>query len=184
MKKWTYLLSGILIGVLITTSGSALAAQVQSLIGKKVTGEYTVIVDSKTLTDKGAIIDSRANIPVRAFADAIGAEVKVSGKTITVTTNAGSKETSGNADSSTTNIFIGRTKQQLEDSKKVLENDMLPPTLKERAELVEEIEKLKKSGSAEALKKKEEQLASKDALIEKFNNELKQVEAALKLLQN
>ncbi|GGH22938.1 stalk domain-containing protein [Paenibacillus segetis] len=183
MKKWAYLLSGIVIGAVISTSGSALAAQVKSLIGKQVTGEYTVIVNSVTLADKGAIIDSRANIPVRAFADAIGAEVKVTGKTINVTTNAGSKETTTPVDPNTVNIFIGKDKQSLEASKKLLEDEMLPPIIKDRAALADEIDKLKKSGSTEGLKKKEDQLASYDAQIEKFNNELKQVEAALKALQ-
>lgn len=183
MKKWAYLLSGILIGALIATSGSALASQVKSLIGKKVTGEYTVIVNSVTLADKGSVIDSRANIPVRAFADAIGAEVKVAGKTINVTTKSETKETMNPVDTNTVNIFIGKDKQSLEASKKVLEEDMLAPIIKDRAALADEIEKLKKSGSTEGLKKKEDQLASYDAQIEKFNNELKQVEAALKALQ-
>ncbi|MGV7643095.1 stalk domain-containing protein, partial [Mycobacterium kansasii] len=55
------------------------------MIGKKVTGEYTVVVNGEKLSDKGAIIDGRANVPVRALSESLGVDIKVDGKTIMVT---------------------------------------------------------------------------------------------------
>jgi hypothetical protein len=92
LKKWTYLISGIVIWAIVVTSGSAVAAQVKSLIGQKVTAEYIVTVNGKTLADKGAVVAGITNVPVRAIADAIGAELKVEGKTITITTENGSNK--------------------------------------------------------------------------------------------
>ncbi|WP_240927431.1 hypothetical protein [Paenibacillus thiaminolyticus] len=72
MKKWTYLVSGIAIGALVATAGSAFADQVKSMIGKKVTAEYTVVVNGKELEDKGAVIEGRTNVPVRGISNALG----------------------------------------------------------------------------------------------------------------
>lgn len=81
MKKFThkvaYIAGGIVIGIVFSTSAGAFADQVKSLVGKKVTGEYTIVVDGKKLSDKGAVIDSKANVPARALSEALGANVKV-----------------------------------------------------------------------------------------------------------
>ena len=85
MKRFThkvaYIAGGIVIGIVFSTSAGAFADQVKSLVGKKVTGEYTIVVDGKKLSDKGAIIDSKANVPARALSEALGANVKVEGRT-------------------------------------------------------------------------------------------------------
>lgn len=64
MKKVAYIAMGFLLGVVFMTAGAAFADQLKSLIGKKVTGEYTVIVNGSKLSDKGAVIDSKANVPL------------------------------------------------------------------------------------------------------------------------
>lgn len=84
-KKWLGLTLAFVFGVLVATTGEDVAAQVQSMIGKKVTGEYTVVVNGEKLSDKGAIIDGRANVPVRALSESLGVDIKVDGKTIMVT---------------------------------------------------------------------------------------------------
>lgn len=84
-KKWIGLTTAFLVGVFVAASSEDVSAQVISMIGKKVTGEYTVVVNGKTLPDKGSIIDGRANVPVRALSESLGADIKVEGKTITVT---------------------------------------------------------------------------------------------------
>ncbi|WP_059050863.1 PspA/IM30 family protein [Paenibacillus senegalimassiliensis] len=86
MKKWGYLLSGILIGAIVATSGSAAAAQLKSLVGQKVTGELTVVVNGKELPSKGAVINGTTNAPVRALVDAVGGDLQLEGKTINITT--------------------------------------------------------------------------------------------------
>ncbi|MCM3041721.1 hypothetical protein M3201_18670 [Paenibacillus motobuensis] len=86
MKKWMYLISGILIGVIIATSGSAAAAQIKSLVGQKVTGELNVVINGEKLEEKGAVINGKTNAPVRAISDAIGGKLDLKGDTIYITT--------------------------------------------------------------------------------------------------
>lgn len=185
MKKWAYLLSGILIGVLIVTSGSAVAAQVKSLVGKKVTGEYVVMVNDKTLEDMGAVIDGRANVPVRGISEALGADIKVEGKTIIVTTGISEMiqqpETAGTP--MIVNPYKDWSKQELEKKKVSLQINFLAPRLKGQEEILDEIEQLKKAGATgvgDALEAKREQLAEYEGAIIKYTAELEQVEEALK----
>lgn len=86
LKKWSYLLSGILIGAIIATSGSAAAAQIKSLVGQKVTGELNVVINGEKLDEKGAVINGKTNAPVRAISDAIGGKLDLKGDTIYITT--------------------------------------------------------------------------------------------------
>lgn len=87
MKKWIYLACAFLLGVVAASSGKAIAAQVKSVVGQKVTGEYTIVVNGEKLQDKGAVIDGRTNAPVRALSDALGADLKVDNTTKTVEIN-------------------------------------------------------------------------------------------------
>jgi len=84
-KNLLGLVISFVLGVSVAAFGQDVYAQINSMIGKKVTGEYTVIVNGETLSDKGAIIDGRANVPVRALSESLGADIKVEGKTIMVT---------------------------------------------------------------------------------------------------
>lgn len=108
------------LGIFVATVGEDVSAQVKSMIGKKVTGEYTVVVNGKTLSEKGAIIDGRANLPVRALSESIGADIKVQGKTIIVSTE--------NIDSTNNVILIDgiqyTTRQELLNQKKFLEDNL------------------------------------------------------------
>ncbi|MFW5436362.1 stalk domain-containing protein [Paenibacillus apiarius] len=186
MKKWTYLLSGVIIGAVVVTSGSAFADQISSLVGKKVTAEYTVVVDGQTLTDKGAAIDGRANVPVRGISQALGADIKVEGKTITVTTKQeGTSSAGGSATTkpATENKYIGMSKGDLEKTRNSLTNEILAPTEKERKQILAKIEELEQSGAPRgegtSLTAKEEQLADYDKEIAKYTKELELVEEAL-----
>ncbi|MFD3272684.1 stalk domain-containing protein [Paenibacillus dendritiformis] len=193
MKKWTYLVSGVVIGALVATAGSAFADQVKSLVGKKVTGEYTVVINGKTLQDKGAVIDGRTNVPVRGISDALGADFKVEGKKIIVTTTEGedlvSTESPNTTKPTSTNKFIGQPKASLENSKYIVENHILKPTLKGREEILKEIEVLKESqkkfpnGESSSLTEKEKQLAEYDRMIEENTKELELINEALAALE-
>ncbi|EHB50131.1 stalk domain-containing protein [Paenibacillus lactis] len=130
MKKWACLFGGIIIGAMVATSGSTIAAQVKSLVGQKVTGEYKVVVNGKELQDKGAVIGGRTNAPVRAISDSIGAELKVDNKTKTITivtenssdVSSSSEENKGNEAQATPLIerkkFLEEEIQKLEQLKK------------------------------------------------------------------
>jgi uncharacterized protein YlzI (FlbEa/FlbD family) len=88
VKKWSYLLSGILIGAVVATAGNAFADQVKSLIGEKVAGEYTVKVNGSSLTENAIVVDGKAHVPLRAVSDSLGAGIKVDGKTIQIDTQS------------------------------------------------------------------------------------------------
>lgn len=84
MRKWSYITVAFLLGAFVALSGNEAYAQVKSLIGKKVAGEVTVVVNGNALTSKGAIIDGVTNVPARALSDALGADIELEGKTVII----------------------------------------------------------------------------------------------------
>ncbi|QOH62403.1 2,' 3'-cyclic nucleotide 2'-phosphodiesterase [Paenibacillus polymyxa] len=85
MKKWSYLLSGVLIGAVVATASSSFADQVKSLVGEKVAGEYAVKVNGNSLVENAIVVDGKAHVPLRAVTDSLGASLKVEGKTVEIT---------------------------------------------------------------------------------------------------
>lgn len=179
MKKVAYIAGGILIGFVLSTSAGAFADSVKSLVGKKVSGEYTVIVNGEKLADRGAIIDGKANVPVRGISEALGADIKVSGKTINVTTIE-----SESPAATIENKYSGRTAASIQESLTILQDRILAPNLKEREEVASELAKLKESNADAALiKERETQLAGYDARIAATRADIAQAEAALAALK-
>ncbi|KAA8750128.1 stalk domain-containing protein [Paenibacillus sp. UASWS1643] len=179
MKKVAYIAGGILIGFVLSTSAGAFADNVKSLVGKKVSGEYTVIVNGEKLADKGVVIDGKANVPVRGISEALGADIKVSGKTINVTTSE--EESPVEA---TENKYSGRSAASIQESLAILQDRILAPNLKEREEVAEELATLKKDNADSALiKERETQLAGYDERIASTRADIAQAEAALAALK-
>lgn len=183
MKKAAYMVGGILIGIVLASSTGAFADSVKSLIGKKVTGEYTVVVNGEKIADKGAVIDGRANVPVRGISEALGADIKVSGKTITVTTSepAGTDDAVPEQPKTATagNKYAGSTKESLQELKASIETNRIKP-VEEGIEIIKaDIEELKKAGATEALSLKEKVLAEYETLLADGKEELRLVEEAL-----
>lgn len=191
MKKFAhkvaYIAGGIIIGVVFSTSAGAFADTVKSMVGKKVMGEYTVVVDGKKLSDKGAVIDSRANVPARALSEALGADVSVSGKTITITSQT--EESTAGSDTgvtpiATTNKYTGQSKSSLEEQKRVILEVVLVPTKTGREEILKEISLLNEQKDRGVpvtnLESFEKQLANYDADIAKYESDLKLIDEALK----
>ncbi|GJM84291.1 hypothetical protein HMSSN139_67870 [Paenibacillus sp. HMSSN-139] len=85
MKKWSYIVGGFVLGIVVALAGSTAYAEVQSLIGKKVSGEMAVVVNGEQLKNKGAVIDGVTNAPVRSLTEALGVDLSVEGKTIYIT---------------------------------------------------------------------------------------------------
>lgn len=139
MKKWAYLIGGIVIGAMVATTGSALAEQVKSMIGKKVTGELSIVVNGKALQDKGAVIDGKTNVPVRSFSQALGVSVDVQGNKIVVTSN----ESTSKDGVSMENPNSGKSKSSLESRKDYLENVEIKPLAEKKNEIKKSIEKSK-----------------------------------------
>lgn len=189
MKKWGYLLSGVVIGAMLMTSGSALAAQVKSLVGQKVTGEYTVIVNGKTLSDKGAVIDGKTNAPVRGISDAIGGKLDVDNKkkVINIITETNEEQASNAGSEAATNKYVGQSKESLTKIKNSLENDTLKVLKSERDEINASLEQLESSNNGGELSQRtiegfKKDLATYDADIAKYTEELRLVNEALNLL--
>lgn len=166
-----------LVGVLVAATGEDVAAQVKSLVGKNVTGEYLVIVNGEELSDKGAIIDSKANVPVRSLSDAIGAEVKVEGKTIYITTEE-------LTDGGKVVVLDGKyyTKYDLLNKKKTLEESLVSLDNAKKADL-KEYEELKNSGRLEGDIVWQSRFKSRDDVIAAKTTELAKVNEALKAFE-
>ncbi|WP_019636118.1 stalk domain-containing protein [Paenibacillus fonticola] len=191
MKKWMSITAAFLLGVVVTLSAGDVSAQIKSLIGKKVTGEYEMVVNGKTLSEKGAIIDGRANVPARAFSEALGADVQVSGKTIYVTTDdaqandGAGNETAGASpagNSGSSNKYIGSTKSSLEELKDSIENNILKPTLEGKEELSGHLKRAENNKDAEGIEYYKERIAEYDEILKKANEDLRLVNEALQLL--
>lgn len=186
MKKAAYIAGGILIGFVLSTSAGAFADSVKSLVGKKVSGEYTVIVNGQKLSDKGAVIDGKANVPVRGISEALGADIKVEGKTITLTSNSTVED--GTSTSGETvkldNKYAGRSKESLEETLTILRDRILTPNLKEREEVAKEIERYRDQGiDPKDYASRETQLAGYDERIAATKADIAQAEAALAALK-
>lgn len=72
MKK---IIIGIIIGMALTLSSTALADQVTTLIGKKIANEYPVFVDGKELEKKAIVVNGSSYLPVRLMGDTVGYRV-------------------------------------------------------------------------------------------------------------
>lgn len=200
MKKlinWAYLLSGLVLGIIITTSGSAMAEQIKSLVGQKVTSELIVIVDGKELPNKAPVINGVTNAPVRAISDAIGADLKLEGKVINITTKESFETTqSATSDNTTENVvnqdnkYSRMTKEQLEEKKNTLEKQIenLNSGKQELLTLIESIKKKNGSTTDEnVIKLGEDKIKEIQKEIETFSDprleeclaELEQVKVAL-----
>lgn len=131
MKKWSYLISGVLIGAVVATAGSAFADQIKSLVGEKVAGEYVVKVNGNSLAENAIVVDGKAHVPLRAVTDSLGANLKVDGKTIQIstespvgasTTSASSLEKNSNHDKvEKEGEYVGWSTERLEQRKTELE---------------------------------------------------------------
>lgn len=181
MKKFAhkvaYIAGGIIIGVVFSTSAGAFADTVKSMVGKKVTGEYTIVVDGNKLSDKGAVIDSRANVPARALSEALGATVKVEGRTITINSNDTQSVT---GDSNTPdNKYEGLSKTSIQESIKTLKENIIPFNEKMKDSILAEIEQAKTAGAAELVQTKQSQLKEVEEQLSQSKQDLANAESAL-----
>ncbi|WP_434750270.1 stalk domain-containing protein [Paenibacillus amylolyticus] len=178
MKKAAYIAGGILIGFVLSTSAGAFADSVKSIIGKKVSGEYTVIVNGQKLADKGAVIDGKANVPVRGISEALGADIKVEGKTITVTTTEAPV-----AGEPIANDYEGKTKEFLTQQLSFYTDNLLKPNLAGKSEIEAEIKKATDSGNKEFAETKRKQLDEYNARIAEYEKEIADINSALAALK-
>ncbi|MNW44382.1 hypothetical protein D3C74_216160 [compost metagenome] len=185
MKKWAYIITAFILGVVVASSAGDVSAQVKSLIGKKVTGEMTVIVNDQKLLDKGAVIDGKTNAPVRALADSLGAELKVEGNTIYISSVESEANQLNEEDS---NKYSRMTKVQLEEKKGTLEKQIetLNSGKKEILDLIEKTKQIYNSTTdSNLIKLGEEKIESLNKDIQTlFDPQLEQCQAELDLVKS
>ncbi|WP_025721581.1 stalk domain-containing protein [Paenibacillus sp. 1-18] len=192
MKKWSYLLGGVLIGAVITTTGSAFADQIKSLVGQTVAGEYTVKVNGSSLAENAIIVDGKAHVPLRAVSDSLGAGLKVDGKTIQITTDSkSSSETSVEATvTSSNNKNDNWYAQKLSERKKELEENIvanqkgIEDQLKELEIAQKGREKVTNDAKILAITDKniqatKDQIAQLEGIIEKSKKEIEEIDKTL-----
>ncbi|RUT48592.1 copper amine oxidase [Paenibacillus anaericanus] len=195
MKKWAYIVGAFLLGVIVASSAGTVSAQVKSLIGQKVTGEYTVIVNGKELQDKGAVISGKTNVPLRSLTEALGVDIQVTGKTIEISSDVvndiGSPSETTNTTTPTVTsgtdkvaLIDGKyyTKYELLNKKTTLESG-LEVAKKESDELIKEYESLKADGKLEGPQVWEARLKSNEEGINRKTTELEKVNEALKTFE-
>lgn len=123
MKKMLCVIGGFLIGAASVVAAQDVSAQIKSMIGQKVTGEYTVFVNGKELQERGAIIDGKANVPIRALSDSLGVELKVNNETKSIMVTSGNENVILSGDNST-GIEDLSSKEDLLIKKSELEADL------------------------------------------------------------
>lgn len=82
MKKFVL---GLILGIAIAATSSVYADEVVSFIGKKVDGEFPVILNGVSLTNKVPVIEGTSYAPVREISEALGLEVKFESETVILT---------------------------------------------------------------------------------------------------
>lgn len=177
MKKWSYIIGGFVLGLVVAMSANTAYGAVQSLLGKKVTGEMNVVVNGEKLQDKGAVIEGRTNAPVRALVDALGADLSVSGDTITInSSNAKNSTITFEGKSYTkdellklkeeTENYLNVTIPEMENGNKKRYDALLEDGMKENAE------RLKAANEEEIAERK----ATYNEQLQKINEALQQFE--------
>ncbi|WP_138756539.1 hypothetical protein [Paenibacillus sinopodophylli] len=85
MKKVYYVITGIVVGVVLSVGTSAYATEISALVGKKIQSEWTVTLDG-TQIDNAIIVDGKSYAPVRSISEAVGLEVGFQGKNVILNT--------------------------------------------------------------------------------------------------
>lgn len=68
---------GCMVGIIVTAAGNAYADDiVQSIVGKKIEGQFPIKIAGKQLTTQAAVVDGTSYLPVRAIGDALNMDVK------------------------------------------------------------------------------------------------------------
>ncbi|MFL1672440.1 hypothetical protein [Paenibacillus dendritiformis] len=84
--KAKFISIGLVIGVFGTVATTSIAAQLPSLVGKKVQAEYAINVDGEKLDTKAIVVDGVSHLPVRKVSEIYGGDISVKNKVITLNT--------------------------------------------------------------------------------------------------
>ncbi|RUS41842.1 hypothetical protein [Cohnella sp. AR92] len=181
MKRVPYILLGMLVGIALTISAGAYAAN-SGLIGKKITAEVPIVLDGKKISEKGSVAGGTTLLPVRSLAGLFGADVKYTDGTVYLT----STEVGGAAvPEATTSPTAANQLTEEELKKKIADLDSrIEMALLTYNETQEVIDRMSTDPNAE---KEVERLQGFNdqtkASIEELQKEKADLEAQLKALQ-
>ncbi|MNW49578.1 hypothetical protein D3C74_270040 [compost metagenome] len=174
MKKF---ISGIIVGVLLFAGTTTFADSI-GLVGKKVTGIYTIEKDGRTIAE-AAIINGSAYAPVRAVAEATGADLKVEGKKIVLNTDTAQVVESEQGKIDDLNVRIAAIKIKIESAQsgvKMYETTYIPNAQRNYDGAYDEISKTTALQALDARKAEYEQrkteLAELEAQLAELNAQL------------
>lgn len=173
MRKYVI---GFVVGVLCASVAPAFGA-VNSLVGKKVSGEYTVQVDGATLPSKSVAIDGTTYAPLRAIGEAIGYDVSFENKIVVF-----SKKTSGGDAPVSTD---GINSKRVEIEKIVSQLDALNKEANQvRNQLMNlQLQSFSSTENADQIKTKYEELSARALEIESQIKDLEAQKAVLEAQQ-
>lgn len=176
MNKISYVLGGFVLGVAVVLSSGTVSAKINSLIGQKVTGEFTIIVDGKKLEDKGAVISGRTNAPVRALSESLGADLKLDNenKVISITTGSVDETNSSPAKADQSKEQLLKQKEKLESDITYLQEE------KKKTEIKYENSRIPGTDQYEAESVWKNAIEILDGKIKKANEELSKIKDDLK----
>lgn len=185
MKKAGYLVIGLLAGSILSTTAGAVTAQVKSMVGTKVAAEYTVTVNGKELSDKAAIVDNKAMVPLRAVSDSLGAGIKLDSKNKKIDVVSAEVASNSKEVEMTNNKYAGRSEADLLKALENYKNNILAPTIIERDQIKNQVEALENSlkNSSEDIKESTSLEAKKKQLAE-YEQMIKDAEAEIFLIQS
>lgn len=168
MKKFVYFISGTLVGAVIMTAGSAIAAEVKQLVGTKVGSVWELHVDGKVVGEV-PIINGNSYGPVRQIAEIAGMDVefekgKVFLETREALKNVDAEKPSAEYLSLRINFYNGLIKN-LEHNKEISEEN--------RSKLT----------TVASIKELDEHIAELNTTIAEYEAEIAKLEAALEATQ-
>ncbi|MHA7962890.1 hypothetical protein ACX93W_02010 [Paenibacillus sp. CAU 1782] len=164
MKKTKYFIAGTLVGAVVMTAGSAIAAEVKQLVGTKVGSVWELHVDGKVVGEV-PIINGNSYGPVRQIAEIAGMDVDFEpGKVFLETKEADGVGTVTEKDAEFIGMHIGLYERMISNLKQ------------EKSDREAELTGL---SSAAAVKEKKEAIEVLDAKIAEYEAEIAALEAEL-----
>ncbi|WP_059049072.1 stalk domain-containing protein [Paenibacillus senegalimassiliensis] len=173
MKKFKQLFIGIIVGLVLSVPVGAFANQL-SLVGNKITGEYTVLVNGSELSDKAIVAGNKTFAPVRAFSEKMGGDISVDNNTkiVKITTTEEAIQDETDAEIVSSNPYDGLTEREISEKKSFMTKTLIPQTEAAINAYEEELQNPKSTTNVEKTK----------AALEKVKKRLEEYNEALKLM--
>jgi len=181
MKKFRYLAIGIIVGLILSIPVGAFANQL-SLIGNKITGEYTIVVNGNKLDEKAIVANNKTFAPVRSFSEEMGGDISVDNatKTVNITTLETSDSNGAASVVTSNNPYIGLSDHEISEKRSFLTNTMIPQT---EAAINAYEDELEEPTSATDIEQTKADLEKVKQRLQEYNEALKLMDEALSTME-